>query len=211
MLKRACGKLTLVALLGMTYAVAISVKHASADVLRTRQTIVTASRNVSPARDGFRPFHHVFRRERAARRHFHGPRAIGIDGGAVAIPVPETEGEQPYPIEQPFDGFDYRPWRGPPVSVGPQIITLPDPLPGERRAPRVGTVPRAASAGPRFHAAREPSPRPRVIAFRYPSPYRRPVCWPGYTEEFVAIALPPCDDPPHSAIYNTPCGVRPFE
>ena len=50
MLKRACGKLTLVALLGMTCAIAISVKHASADVLRTRQTIVTASRNVSPWR-----------------------------------------------------------------------------------------------------------------------------------------------------------------
>ena len=212
MLKRACGKLTLVALLGMTCAIAISVKHASADVLRTRQTIVTASRNVSPARDGFRPFHHVFRRERAARRHFHGPRVIGIDGGAVAIPVPETEGEQPYPIEQPFAGVRLSPLARPAGQRwAANDPTLPDPLPGERRAPRVGTVSRAASAGPRVHAAREASPRPRVIAYRYPSPYRRPVCWPGYTEEFVAIALPPCDDPPHSAIYNTPCGVRPFE
>ena len=57
---------------------------------------------------------------------------------------------------------------------------------------------------------RRRAPKLDVIAYR---PFAWPLayaCWP-YAVALVPIGFSPCDDPPHAAIYNTPCGVRPYE
>jgi hypothetical protein len=174
-------------------------------------TPVTSTRDASSVAARFRPSHHLPRRERFVRRHFRAPEVIGFDGlvGEVPVPAPFEGDEAPW-NDRPLFGFENRPSPRPRFGVGPQIIILPDPLPGGRRVSHFEESSRAAPV-PLWKG--EVTPRrstPQVFAHRY---RQSPWCVraPGYGDELLAIALSPCDEAPHAAIYNTPCGVRPYE
>ncbi len=198
------------ALLGLAFAVTLDAKQARAENSPSARETVLASRNPLPGPSEFRGVHHQIRRERVVRRHFRGPRIIGVDSGAVAVPVPQ-ENEEAYPIE-PSVGFGYRPFPPPPsvLVVPPQIITLPAPKASLRMGMRHAPASPAFSQRRKVVELRRRAPRLDMIAYR---PFVWPVaytCWP-YAVAVVPIGFSPCDDPPHSAIDNTPCGVRPYE
>jgi hypothetical protein len=207
------GRLAGSVLLGLALVVTTGASALRAENSPLAQETILASRNPSVGLGERHAFHHQMRRQRIVRRHFRGPRVIGVDGGAVAVPVPiqvPQESDEIYPPEPSFGGFGYRPFPPPPVVAPPQIITLPDLHPGARRVVPREAIPRAPIVHWRVAEVHRRAAKHRVIAYRivaWPVAY---VCWP-YAGALVPIAFAPCDDPPHSAIYNTPCGVRPYE
>lgn len=201
-------------LLGSALLAAMAMSRARAESSPSSQELILASHNPSAGLGEFHPLHRQMRRERVVRRHFRGPRVIGVENGAVGVPVPiqvPQEDEDIYPVVPPYGGFGYRPFPPPPMVAPPQIITLPNVHSGPRKI-----MPREATPhAPLVHRKvvvihRRSTARRHVTAYRiftWPLAY---ACWP-YTGALVPITFWPCDDPPHSVIYNTPCGVRPFE
>jgi hypothetical protein len=199
-------------LLGLIVTITCGTDHAQADMAASSPRLVMASRDGSAALGAFRSPGHLIRRERVVRHRFRGPRIIGIDGSSVAIPVPGPvpQEEEVYPIEPSFGGFGYRPMPPPAVIVAPQIITLPTSRAIVRKIER--------------HEARSSAPNHRthlIVVRRHVSKFDvmawRPFAWPvaytcgPYAVGIVPIGFSPCDDQPHSAIYNTPCGTRPYD
>ena len=203
---------------GLAFVVATAACQARAESSALAQEIALATRNPSAGLGQFHALHHQMRRERVVRRHFRGPRAIGVENGAIGVPVPvpvPQENEDIYPLEPSFGGSGYRPFPPPPLAAPPQIITLPTPKTPTPKTAARNLVRRAPSS---------PAPirRRNVVEVRRRAPMfdviaYRPFAWPlaytcgPYAVAFVPIGFSPCDDPPHSAIYNTPCGVRPYE
>jgi len=208
-----CERWAWPAVLGSVLTIAMGAHCARADDLSSPQAMVVAARDASAWLGAFRSSRHVMRHERVVRRHFHGPRIIGIDEGASAVPFPipvPQETDEGYPLEPSFGGFGYRPMPPPAVIVAPQIIILPTAKAAVRKIER--------------HEARFAAPirRRRIVVVRG-HPRRldvmawRPFVWPlayiygPYAVGIVPIGFSPCDDQPHTAIYNTPCGVRPYQ
>lgn len=199
-------------LLGLVVTITCGTDHARADMATSSPRLVMASHDASAALGAFRSPGRLIRRERVVRHRFRGPRIIGIDGSSVAVPVPVQvpQEEEVYPIEPSFGGFGYRPMLPPAVIVAPQIITLPTSRTVMRKIERH----EARSSAPvhRRHlvVVRRHVPRSDVMAWR---PFAWPVaytCGP-YAVGIVPIGFSPCDDQPRSAIYNTPCGARPYD
>jgi hypothetical protein len=200
-------------LLGSALLATMAAQQARAESSQLAQELVLASRDPSAGLDQFYGLHRQIRRERVVRRRFRGPRVIGVDGGAVAVPVPipiSQENEEVYPAEPSFGGFGYRPYPPPPVVAPPRIITLPDIHPGTRKAAAREVTPHAPIVHRRVAEVHRRIARRHASAFRLFAWPVASVCWP-YAGALVPVTFAPCDDPPHSAIYNTPCGVRPFE
>jgi len=149
-----------------------------------------------------------------ARRRFRGQSGlIGVGGDGYPVPVqiggggealPQAFPEQAYPA----DVGGYGPIARPPPNPGPQIIVLPDP-PGARKLTRSAQARFAGVPAPRWSArANAPWIRLWRVAHR---PVRHPWYAGSYAYEPSPVALMPCTDAPTSVIYNTPCGVRPYE
>jgi hypothetical protein len=207
------GRLAGSVLSGLAFVVATAACQARAESSPLAQEMVLATRNPSAGLGQFHALHHQMRRERVVRRHFRGPRAIGVENGAVGVPVPvpvPQENDEVYPLEPSFGGFGYRPFPPPPLVAPPQIITLPTPKTAVRNVVRRAPSSPAPFRHRKVAVVRRRAPKFDVIAYR-------PFVWPlaytcgPYAVAFVPIGFSPCDDPPHSAIYNTPCGVRPYE
>jgi hypothetical protein len=139
---------------------------------------------------------------------------LGYDNGAYdnpyPVPVPGYGGEPPAGGSPPdsYPSGYYGGYRAPPATPsGPQIIVLPDvkrgTAPTAKRA-RVATVAQPAPHPTAHRLRRRASHRPYSVAVP-PRAY-----WPSYAYVPYPM-LSPCTDPPHWAIYNTPCGVRPYE
>jgi hypothetical protein len=166
---------------------------------------------------------------------------IGDGEGAYPVPVPVGGGDPSAgssPAEgSPPEAFDAGYRAGPFYGEGPQIITLPDAPtrrsgvahPGARlramRRPewREEGRPPWAAPSPRQYAYRH-HPRPSYGSFspRYaqerhyaqePRYAQEPsyAYQPSYSYEPWPMALAPCNEAPRAAIYNTPCGVRPYQ
>jgi hypothetical protein len=205
------GKLAGSVLSGLALIVVTAACQARAESSPLAQEVVVASRNSSAGVGQFHALHHQMRRERVVRRHFRGPRVIGIENGVVGVPVPvPQESDEAYPLEPSFGGYGYRPFPPPPLVAPPQIITLPTPRTAVRNV-----VPRAPSSPTPIRRGKVVVVRRRAASLDVMA--YRPFAWPlayacgPYAVAFVPIGFSPCDDPPHSAIYNTPCGVRPYE
>ena len=100
------GKLAGSVLSGLALIVVTAACQARAESSPLAQEVVVASRN-SPAGVGqFHALHHQMRRERVVRRHFRGPRVIGIENGVVGVPVPvPQESDEAYPLEPSSAGM----------------------------------------------------------------------------------------------------------
>jgi hypothetical protein len=137
----------------------------------------------------------------------NSPAALGPLGGELAqAPVPQGNED----VEPSFGGPGFRPYPPPPAVAPPQIITLPASKAGMRGAVR--GAPSAPALTPRRAVARLHRRVPRFISMA-----RRPFAWPiaytcgRYVVGLIPIGFSPCNDQPHSALYNTPCGVRDYE
>jgi hypothetical protein len=131
------GRLAGSVLSGLAFIVAMAACQARAESSPLAQEIVLATRNPSAGLGQFHALHHRMRRERVVRRHFRGPRVIGVENGAVGVPVPvPQENDEVYPLEPSFGGFGYRPFPPPPLVAPPQIITLPTPKTAGRNVVR---------------------------------------------------------------------------
>jgi hypothetical protein len=155
--------------------------------------------------------HRVFRRDRFARSHFRGPAVIGIDDGAFGIASPQAQIQEEPSIELPSEGYDEIPSPDSSVQTGPQIITLPDPPRGGggskfEATPPVAGVP--SSTGEKTSMSVTRRPRSAIYHHRTRAWRRR---WPAYAHEFSAIVFAPCGPAWYTVIYNTPCGIPPFE
>jgi hypothetical protein len=193
MLRRLHVKLTHSVLLGAVCAVTF-VMNVSAGGLSARPGAGMRQGLTASTGQRSRHTHRIFRRNRFVRRHFFGPAVNGLANGSSGYPAPapvDSEGS-----------FGY----------GPQIITLPDQPPTREEFSRSQANSRVEPA-PLPRAFGKPSSvkgRPRDFAYHH---YRRP--WfdsrPAYAGQLSAIAFTPCNDAPFGPIYNTPCGVRPFD
>ena len=138
---------------------------------------------------------------------------LGFDGGAYPYPYPvpvpggSPGGGSPPPDAYP-DGYGGG-YRAPSqTGSAPQILILPDPPAGRRgtaRSARSGAD-RGASFASR-PATRHWHEHPAYGAYAAATPRR--VYWPSYA--YVPSPLAPCDYAAPGAIYNTPCGLRPYE
>jgi len=201
-------------LLGSALAAAAVLQRAHAETSHAVQAFVLASRNPSSGLGEFHPLHRQMRHQRVVRRHFRGPRVIGVENGAaevpVPVPLPQSDEENFYPVAPPYGGFGYRPYPPPPLVAPPQIITLPNMHSGPRKLSPAQATAHAPIIHRKVVEIHRRTTRYRVARYRiftWPAAY---AFWP-YTGALVPITFAPCDDPAHSAIYNTPCGVRPFE
>jgi hypothetical protein len=198
-----------------------------------RPKIITAPRFVPQPVPGARIGDRDFDRDRSGAHRFRDRRGgLGIDYGSGAYPVPvpvqvPTGGEAPaasepqggYQPDQYEDQYRDQYRAGRTFPSGPQILILPDP-PARRGAPvhpRRGYRSERESwrdAGeteyrspPHHHAYRYRARRGHYYGCeRYSHGYA-----PSYIYQPSPVALAPCEDAPHAPIYNTPCGVRPYQ
>jgi hypothetical protein len=140
---------------------------------------------------------------------------LGGVGGVGEVPAPYgIDASEPLPANPPAADYDNGFGAYPQVPVGPQIIVLPD-----ARGNRGGSLRRRAIrddrvASPSWRSAAAPAfPQwraPRFARHRTARAWYEPA-GPSYGYEPSPVALAPCTDGTHEAIYNTPCGVRPYE
>ncbi len=238
MLEHLRPMLTRCVLLSFACVMAPSAMAASAAGMLARPKIITAPRFVpsAPGRGAFRG--RELQRDRLAAHRFRGRLGgIGIGDGEGAYPVPvpvgggdPNAGSSPA-AESPPEAFDAGYRAGPFYGTGPQIITLPD-APARRlgvahprahlramRRPELREEGSQRWAAPsQRHYAHRYHPRPSYGGFspRYgyePSYAQEPsyAYQPSYAYEPWPMALAPCNEAPRAAIYNTPCGVRPYQ
>jgi hypothetical protein len=217
MLKHLRPMLVRCALLCIACAAAEPALAASAFGMHTGPKIIMAPRYVPSARSRFDLSRRLLQRDQLDGHHFRGESGlIGTGDAPVEVPVP-VEGSETAPTSQPADALGYGAPRRPSPPVGPQIIILPDPPVAKGGVPGPRSAIRAAPA-PLWRAERapyRPAFEPRHFAHRYhPRPWYGRI-EPSYERRFAfgpsPIALAPCEDAPHSPIYNTPCGVRPYQ
>jgi hypothetical protein len=147
--------------------------------------------------------------QRRFRSRFPWVGGAGV-AGEVPVPVGSDAGE-PIPANSPAMDNDAGFGAYPQAPVGPQIIILPD-APTKRGGNlRRSAVRHDLLVPSPWRAATMPVfPRRRALARHRATPWLD-VAGPSYDEAPSSIALAPCPDSPHTPIYNTPCGVRPYE
>ncbi|SDR51939.1 hypothetical protein SAMN05444161_5148 [Rhizobiales bacterium GAS191] len=204
--------------------------HPGPRVIMAPRYVPNIPRQFRPARQAVRQDHFDKRFDR--RRLRDRSLLIGVDSGVNEVPVPAgiDAGEPPqiyppqayppqaYPQDIEFEnGYGARP----PANVGPQIITLPDAPRGRGRglpgSDLRGSDLRQAAPAPSWRSATAPPLRqwraPRFVH------QRRALPWyeqgqPSYDYRPSPVALAPCGEGSSSynmPIYNTPCGVRPYD
>jgi hypothetical protein len=161
------------------------------------------------------------RDELREHRFFRRRGTLGLDGGAYPYPVPVPGGGSAQP---PADGSpppDAYPggygggYRAPSqTSSGPQILVLPDPPAGRRGAGRPAGGYRPEPSATRSADRGAPlAPRPSARRWHerpsYAAAAPRRIYWPSYA--YVPSRLAPCSEDAYAPIYNTPCGLRPYE
>jgi hypothetical protein len=150
------------------------------------------------------------------RRRFRGRFPwLGGAGGVIGVPVPVgIDANQPLPDNPPAIDYDNGFGAYPQMPVAPQIIVLPDAPTNRGGSLRRSAFRRDQAAPPSWRSTTMPVlPQRWAPHFAHHRVARRwydaagPSC--GYAPSPIALA--PCTDGTHEAIYNTPCGVRPYE